>query len=375
MRNKQHTILIVENEADQARGLAKKLEGWGYSVLKTAATAREAIELAQHHNPHLVLMDIRLAGSRNGISAARAIRRNGGYMPIVFLTAYDNYLPEASKVGFFSFLDKNHSDLILRQTVMNAIEHFSYTEQLAEVRSARTARMLEDKYIRKLISPEVFESLKKRPHLLKPQHSNVAVGFVDIRGYTKLSNTIQIEQMNTVLEHYFTSVCCAVAAHKGFVDKFIGDAVLWFHHGDDPKPICHAAIAVACDILAGMKDLNKLIKEKSHAAIELNLGIGLAYGQCAVGIFGAPEHRIQYSIIGPPVNLASRMCSFAQKNEICIGGRIIENCKLPMKRVGFKEVKGFEHDVDVRKIVLQKKTTATSGAAVKMQTQPSKGVA
>jgi adenylate cyclase len=345
------TILIVEDEAEQAVLLECKLRKWGYSVLETAATSSEAIQTAQSHAPHLILMDIKLSRGKNGLYAARAIRRNGGHMPIVFLTAYNHYVAKASRIGFFSFLHKHVNDVILRETVRVAVDHYAYMEQLAEARSARTSRILEEKYIRKLISPEVFAVLRKNPNSLEPKHSNVAVGFVDIRGYTKLSNTIQIEQMNAILELYFNSVCNAITKHHGFVDKFIGDAVMWFHYGKDPKPICEAAMRVAREILTGVKSLNKQIKVKTHAVIELSLGIGLAYGQCSVGIFGAPAHRIQYSIIGPPVNLASRICSLAQKNEIRIGGRIIDYCKLPMSSSHFMNVKGFEHDVEIRKVV------------------------
>lgn len=361
MRQTKYRVLIAEDEPMLAKRLEGKLKRWGYSVLKTAATAAEAIQSAQRHAPHLIIMDIKFTRGKDGIYAARTIRQNSGNMPIMFWTAYeDKYAARASKVGFFSFMGKEVADDVLRQTVKVAIKHFAYMQEVADAHSARTARMLEEKYIRKLISAKVFAILRKNPNTLQPRHSNVAVGFVDIRGYTKLSNTIQIEQMNKILELYFTSVCRAVTEHGGFVDKFIGDAVMWFHHDADPKRIAQAAIAVACKILGEAKSLNQQIKETSHVAIELSLGIGLAYGQCAVGMFGAPQHRIQYSIIGPPVNMASRMCSLAGNNEIYIGGRIIDYCKLPMKRVGFRGVKGFEHKVEVRKILIQKKTKPTS---------------
>lgn len=373
MKRGGQKILIVENDAVQALDLEGKLKKWGYSVLETAATAAEAVECAKTHAPHLVVMDIMLSESKDGLYAARAIRNNGGHMPIIFLTAFDKFATPASKIGFFSFLNKDVGDDILRQTVKVAIEHFNYMQEVADARSVGEARVLEEEYIRKLISAKVFAILRKRPTSLQPKHANVAVGFVDIRGFTKLSNTIQIEQMNKVLELYFTSVCRAVTEHNGFVDKFIGDAVMWFHHGKEPEYICEAIIAVACDILYGLKSLNGQIKEKCHTAIKLNLGIGLAYGQCAVGIFGAPEHRIQYSVIGPPVNMAARMCSLAGENEICIGDRIIDHCKLTMNRVGFKAVKGFEYRVEVRKVVLPKESKRVVGESEVIASKSFKG--
>jgi class 3 adenylate cyclase len=353
MNRKQHTVMILEDEAIHAINLERQLRKWGYSVLKTATTAAEAIQRAKSENPHLMIIDIKLRepdGERGGLKAARKIRQSGGQMPIIFFTSYTQHIAEAARIGFFSYLNKNDSEDLLRAAVERALEHFTFMQQVAEARSATMARTLRDHFIRKLISPGVFATLQKNPESLRPKHSNVAIGFVDIRGFTRLSNSIQIEQMGIVLEVYFTYISEIILRHKGFIDKFIGDAVMWFHRGDEPKPICKAAIAVACDMQTHVKSLNAEIRRRSHADIKLHLGIGLAYGQCAIGIFGAPEYRIQYSIIGPPVNLASRMCSLAEPDEICIGDRIIEHCRLPTKAAGFQAVKGFDLKVEVRKI-------------------------
>jgi CheY-like chemotaxis protein len=83
------TILIVEDEVIVATDLSRKLERLGYEVCGTAMEGEEAVALASSLRPHLVLMDIRLEGSMDGIEAARAICRNLD-VPIVYLTAHSD---------------------------------------------------------------------------------------------------------------------------------------------------------------------------------------------------------------------------------------------------------------------------------------------
>jgi CheY-like chemotaxis protein len=82
-------ILIVEDEKILAADLEKKLCGLGYRVDGIAASGEEAVRLAQERLPNLVVMDIRLSGTMDGVEAARHIQRNTG-IPIVYLTAYSD---------------------------------------------------------------------------------------------------------------------------------------------------------------------------------------------------------------------------------------------------------------------------------------------
>jgi two-component system, response regulator PdtaR len=82
-------ILIVEDEKILAADLEKKLRGLGYRVDSLATSGEEAVQLAEERRPDLVLMDVRLSGTMDGVEAARQIQRNTG-IPIVYLTAYSN---------------------------------------------------------------------------------------------------------------------------------------------------------------------------------------------------------------------------------------------------------------------------------------------
>jgi DNA-binding response OmpR family regulator len=98
--------------------------------------------------------------------------------------------------------------------------------------------------------------------------------------------------------------------------------------------------------------IKRLISPEVYREVPINIGIGVTCGIAAVGIFGAPGYRIQYSILGSPVNLASRLCSVAKKGEIIIGDSIIEHCRYDVDDRRFCKSKGFDHKIEVGKLII-----------------------
>lgn len=129
--------------------------------------------------------------------------------------------------------------------------------------------------------------------------------FADIRGFTTLSERLTPRQTVDMLNGVFTELYEAVSAHKGIVDKYIGDAVMAvfgvpFPTPDDPLNAVLGAIAM----LAAVDVLNH---EASNATLpKLQLGIGIATGEVVAGTIGSPK-RMDYTVIGDSVNLASRL--------------------------------------------------------------------
>ena len=126
---------------------------------------------------------------------------------------------------------------------------------------------------------------------------------------------------------------------------------MWFHQsGNSLEENSKQCINASLSIMKQVKHLNEQIKKKLHINLNIEIGIGAACGTAIVGLFGAPKHRIQYSVIGPPVNLAGRLCSEAKANEILIGGKIIEYCLHSKNPIGFRTIKGFDHEVELMSI-------------------------
>jgi adenylate cyclase len=133
----------------------------------------------------------------------------------------------------------------------------------------------------------------------------VTIMFSDIEGYTAFSETIGPEELMAVTSDYFELVTAAVEEHKGIVDKFIGDAVmaLWNAPDLDPDHVANAC-AAALQSLAAIAAFNAQRSARGERA--LTTRIGLNTGDGVVGNVGAAD-RLNYTVVGPVVNLASRL--------------------------------------------------------------------
>ncbi len=130
-----YSVLVVEDEAIVAADLAGKLQQLGYFVAGSASTGEQAIELSRRHRPSLILMDIRLAGEMDGVTAADLIRRELD-LPVVFLTAYSDSatLDRAKITGPFGYIIKPFEDRELRTTIEMAIYKHRADQQVRQQR-------------------------------------------------------------------------------------------------------------------------------------------------------------------------------------------------------------------------------------------------
>jgi CheY-like chemotaxis protein len=115
-------ILIVEDESITAMDIANTLRGWGWDVVGTAATGGDAIEQAFSLRPDVVLMDIRLKGIIDGVSAAQRIQTRLN-IPVIYLTAHsdDDTVKRALYSGAYGYIVKPVKDQELRETILRAL--------------------------------------------------------------------------------------------------------------------------------------------------------------------------------------------------------------------------------------------------------------
>jgi len=144
----------------------------------------------------------------------------------------------------------------------------------------------------------------------------VTVLFSDIRGFTTMSETMSPEGIAGLLSDYFTEMVDIIFSHGGTLDKFMGDAImaLWgapIAHADDPDQAVQAAIAMQRAIVG----LNE--KWEKEGRPKIGVGIGINYGDSFAGNIGS-HLRLEYTVIGDTVNVASRLCSNAKGGEILI---------------------------------------------------------
>ena len=162
------------------------------------------------------------------------------------------------------------------------------------------------------VAPEIVrEILKEGTDSLKLGGSlrQIAVLFVDIRGFTAMSERLAPEKVVFILNQYLTMASACVEKHGGTLDKFVGDAAMAFWGAplpiDDPV---YAAAKTAMDILQGARDLSARLKDE--AGEELRVGVGVHWGPAVVGNMGSLR-RMDYTAIGDTVNTAARLESNA----------------------------------------------------------------
>jgi len=160
------------------------------------------------------------------------------------------------------------------------------------------------------LAPDVVRRLAEAPEAVKlgGERRVITVMFCDLRGFTTLSErlTNDPETLVSVLNRALTVIGDAVLAHRGMIDKFIGDCVMgiWNAPADDPDHARHA-IAAARDAVAGIAALSAAL-EAEGLPVRLACGAGINTGEATVGNLGS-EKRFDYTAVGDVVNVAARL--------------------------------------------------------------------
>ena len=173
----------------------------------------------------------------------------------------------------------------------------------------------------KYFSPQVYSSIfsGKMDVNINTNRKNLTVFFSDIKGFTTITERLEPEQLTDIITFYLTEMTNIATEFGGTVDKYIGDAIMIFF--GDPNSNGNKADAIACVTMA-LKMQKKLItirkKWKQLGITEpLEVRMGIHTDICTVGNFGS-NNRLDYTVLGNGVNLASRLESLAEPNKILI---------------------------------------------------------
>ena len=192
------------------------------------------------------------------------------------------------------------------------------------------------------ISPELVNQIAKSEVELPLGGVNkeLSILFLDIRGFTPLSEKLRPEEVVDFLNMMFNMITNQVLQNHGTIDKFIGDAAMILYNAplDVPHHEYHA-VKTAYDIQRGMEQVRKDIMAKYE--VEVSIGIGINTGEVVVGNIGS-FLRVDYTAIGDHVNTAARIESNAEANQVLVSETTYERTRnyFDYQFVGEKMMKG-----------------------------------
>ena len=206
---------------------------------------------------------------------------------------------------------------------------------------------------KKYVAPQVVDEISRQKDfkiILGGENRNIAVLFVDIRGFTPMSESLEPEQVVGILNEYLQLTTQSVFNNGGTLDKFIGDATMAiFNAPFDLEDYIYKAVCTARDIASGSAELEKKLMEQFGRTI--SFGIGVNCGNAVVGNIGC-ECRMDYTAIGDTVNTAARLESKAGPGEILVSEAVYEHLRgrVHMDYVGQMQLKGKKEPVNVYRV-------------------------
>lgn len=217
----------------------------------------------------------------------------------------------------------------------------------------RAERVKINNAFRMYVAPEIVDDVAESGSYqlsLGGRNKDVAVLFVDIRGFTTMSENLAPEEVVDILNEYFGVITDAIFKNKGTLDKFIGDAAMAvFNSPFDLDDYVYRAVMTACDIAKASEALGEKLMERFGKKV--SYGIGVNCGQAIIGNIGS-NFRMDYTAIGDTVNTASRLESNAKAGEILISEEVKKRLgdRIETEDVGEIPLKGKHNKIFVYRV-------------------------
>ena len=361
MSERPGRILVVDDVRENVRLLEAVLEAHGYEVV-SATDGHSALELAVSTKPDLVLLDV-LMPQPDGYEICSRLRaqEETAVLPVIMLTASEGAeKTRAIEAGADDFIPKpfNREELLTRIRSLLRIKryHDTITSQAAELLDLN--RTLEERVrtqldqlerlqrLRRFLSPQLADAIVSSgdESILRSHRRQVAMIFVDLRGWTTFVDAVEPEELMRVLREFHDAIGGLVRRFDATVGFIEGDGVQLFFN--DPIEVPDAAlrsIRLGCTLRAEMAELTARWQKRGY---DLDFGAGMALGYATCGEVGF-EERSDYAAIGAVTNLASRLADEAAPGQILITQRLYAEVEddVEVEPVGEFRLKGFHRPV------------------------------
>ena len=173
----------------------------------------------------------------------------------------------------------------------------------------------------KYLSPQIYQSIFEDKEMVESKHSrkNLTIFFSDIVKFTDITDSTEPERLATIVNSYLSEMSAIALEYGGTIDKFIGDAILIFFGDPETKGDVEDALSAIEMSIRMQKRVMELQKNWKKLGLTdgLTVRMGISTGFCTVGNFGS-DLRLDYTVLGSPVNLAARLQGMAEPGEIVI---------------------------------------------------------
>ncbi|MEA3280349.1 MAG: adenylate/guanylate cyclase domain-containing protein [Thermodesulfobacteriota bacterium] len=328
-------ILVVDDNRTNIKILIETLKDDYY--ISFAKSGQKALEIIRLDQPDLILLDIMMP-EMDGYQVCRILKsdKKTGNIPVIFITARkeDEDETKGFEVGAVDYITKPFSTAIVKARVKthlslkiaretlkrhNIVLEQQFTESARELEETKVeatrVRWLNETFSRYL-SPQLISQLHALhdKDLLEAQRRDVTVLFADLRGFTRVCQEEAPMEIAELVNEFLTNMVNCIERHDGMVDKFIGDEIMAIF-GAPLTNEFHVikALLAAVDMIESHKIW--LLKRQNLKKPALPIGIGLATGEVVVGNIGTSK-RMEYTVLGHPVNLGARLCDLASAHEI-----------------------------------------------------------
>ena len=212
----------------------------------------------------------------------------------------------------------------LRKSLATQLEKQKKVAEDAKAEAQSKTQQMEDVsgQLAKYLSPQIYESIfsGKQNVEVKSYRKKITVFFSDIVNFTAISDKLESEELTALLNFYLNEMSQIALKHGATIDKYIGDAIMIFF--GDPESFgieedARRCVAMAVEMQQRMAELWGYWSKHFGLKKDLEIRVGINTGYCTVGNFGS-EDRLDYTVVGAAVNLASRLESAATPSGILV---------------------------------------------------------
>lgn len=342
-------ILVVDDEADLEvlikQKFRQKIREHQYEFIFAINGVKALEQLEQHHDVDVVLSDINMP-EMDGLTLLTRINEHNSLLKAVIVSAYGDMenIRTAMNRGAFDFITKPVNFEDLEVTMEKTLKHVrQMRETMKAIKENNILKMYVDETVLNFMGSREFESA-----LMVNETVDASVVFIDICSFTTISENESPDTVVKLLNKYFDVMVKEIIDQGGFIDKFIGDAIMAVFRGD-----YHLDRAIdAC--LAVRKKIEELPAETEHVSFKPKVSIGINSGEMISGNIGsAGLRRLDYTVIGDAVNTAQRLQSAAKEGQIIISQNSYDKIKesFNCKKVGEVSLKNKSNPVTIYEVL------------------------